>query len=274
MAANELAAKLAVYAEQLAQVEQLLAADPANEQFLKLRTDLLEVTKLTEDLLKYKHEQSESQGDGDGGEAEGAAIDVSPFQVGMRCEGKFDDGTRTSWYPAVITAVSGGSYTVVYIGFGNTEVVGPDEIRPLLCDNPVDPSLLGVGFECVGRFSGDGKYYDVIVEEITDFGYKVQLSSTATARSCPSSTCASATPTAAARTRTSSSARPTAPTASPTTSASSTPTASRSASGSAARSRPSSRRSSRRSRTRPATPRRTPGSPSRTRARSGRSSAP
>ena len=175
MAANELAAKLAVYAEQLAQVEQLLAADPANEQFLKLRTDLLEVTKLTEDLLKYKHEQSESQGDGDGGEAEGAAIDVSPFQVGMRCEGKFDDGTRTSWYPAVITAVSGGSYTVVYIGFGNTEVVGPDEIRPLLCDNPVDPSLLGVGFECVGRFSGDGKYYDVIVEEITDFGYKVQF---------------------------------------------------------------------------------------------------
>ncbi|KAH8073719.1 hypothetical protein JL720_10789 [Aureococcus anophagefferens] len=93
----DLAEKLATYAEQLAQVEQLLQADPSNDQFLKLRTDLLEVTKLTEDLLKYKHEQSESQQpSGDAGEAEGAAVDVSPFQVGMRCEGKFDDGTKTS----------------------------------------------------------------------------------------------------------------------------------------------------------------------------------
>ncbi|KAH8051776.1 hypothetical protein JL722_10610 [Aureococcus anophagefferens] len=111
----DLAEKLATYAEQLAQVEQLLQADPSNDQFLKLRTDLLEVTKLTEDLLKYKHEQSESQQpSGDAGEAEGAAVDVSPFQI-------------------------------------------------------------DVGFECVGRYSGDGKYYEVVVEAITDFGYKVQF---------------------------------------------------------------------------------------------------
>ena len=172
----DLAEKLATYAEQLAQVEQLLQADPSNDQFLKLRTDLLEVTKLTEDLLKYKHEQSESQQpSGDGGEAEGAAVDVSPFQVGMRCEGKFDDGTKTSWYPAVITAVSPDSYTLVYIGFGNTEAVGPESIRPLICESPLDPSQIDVGFECVGRYSGDGKYYEVVVEAITDFGYKVQF---------------------------------------------------------------------------------------------------
>ena len=50
----ELAAKLQTYGEQLAQVEQLLAADPQNQQFMKLRQDLLEVTKLTEDLLKRR----------------------------------------------------------------------------------------------------------------------------------------------------------------------------------------------------------------------------
>mmetsp|Transcript_4981 Transcript_4981/g.14751 ORF Transcript_4981/g.14751 Transcript_4981/m.14751 type:complete len:282 (+) Transcript_4981:237-1082(+) len=169
----ELAAKLQTYGEQLAQVEQLLAADPGNEQFKKLRQDLLEVTKLTEDLLKYKHEQSEEakeQANAAQGEAE-EFLDVSPFQVGMRCEGKFDD----KWYPAVITAVAGGSYTVVYIGFGNTEVVGPDDIRPLLCEEPLDPAIVQLGFECFGRFSGDGKYYDVVVEEVTDFGYKCKF---------------------------------------------------------------------------------------------------
>ena len=98
-------------------------------------------------------------------------IDIDPFQVGMRCEGKFNDG----WYPAVITAVAGGAYTVVYIGFGNTEVVDADGIRPLICDDPLDPAQVVVGAELVGRYSGDGKYYDVVVEAVTDFGYKVSF---------------------------------------------------------------------------------------------------
>ena len=167
----DLAEKLRTYGEQLAQVEQLLAQDPNNEQFKKLRQDLLEVTKLTEDLLKYDHEKKEQEvPDASQGE-EQEGIDIAPFQVGMRCEGKFNDG----WYPAVITAVAGGAYTVVYIGFGNTEVVDADGIRPLICDDPLDPAQVVVGAELVGRYSGDGKYYDVIVEAVTDFGYKVSF---------------------------------------------------------------------------------------------------
>jgi len=182
---SELATKLATYGEQLAQVEALLAGDPANEQFMKLRTDLLEVTKLTEDLLKYKHEQSAAGDGGPGGGGGGdAAADIgiaAGFQVGMRCEGRFDE----KWHPAVITAVAGEAYTVVYIGFGNTEVLGPDSIRPLLCDTPLDPSLLRVGFECVGRYSGDGKYYDAVVEAVTDFGYKVSFTAYGNAEELP-----------------------------------------------------------------------------------------
>ena len=75
----------------------------------------------------------------------------------------------------MITAVAGGSYTVVFIGFGNTEVLDSDGIRPLICENPLDPAKIAVGYECVGRFSGDGKYYDVVVEAVTDFGYKVNF---------------------------------------------------------------------------------------------------
>jgi survival-of-motor-neuron-related-splicing factor 30 len=167
-ASADLAEKLRTYAEQLAQVEQLLAQDPANEQFKKLRQDLLEVTKLTEDLLKYDHEKKAEVTVDETQDPE-QGIDIDPFQVGMRCEGKFND----SWYPAVITAVAGGAYTVVYIGFGNTEVVDSDGIRPLICEDPLDPSHIVVGAELVGRYSGDGKYYDVIVEAVTDFGYRV-----------------------------------------------------------------------------------------------------
>ena len=60
----DLAEKLRTYGEQLAQVEQLLAQDPNNEQFKKLRQDLLEVTKLTEDLLKYDHEKKRARAAG------------------------------------------------------------------------------------------------------------------------------------------------------------------------------------------------------------------
>ena len=122
-------------------------------------------------VTKADHEKKEEQQpDATQGE-EQEGIDIDPFQVGMRCEGKFNDG----WYPAVITAVAGGAYTVVYIGFGNTEVVDADGIRPLICDDPLDPAQVVVGAELVGRYSGDGKYYDVVVEAVTDFGYKVSF---------------------------------------------------------------------------------------------------
>ena len=84
----DLAEKLRTYGEQLAQVEQLLAQDPDNEQFKKLRQDLLEVTKLTEDLLKYDHEKKEAQEpDATQGE-EQEGIDIDPFQVGHALRGQ------------------------------------------------------------------------------------------------------------------------------------------------------------------------------------------
>jgi hypothetical protein len=47
---RELAAKLAGYQQQLASIEELLAADPNNPQILKLKQDLHQVIALTEDL--------------------------------------------------------------------------------------------------------------------------------------------------------------------------------------------------------------------------------
>jgi hypothetical protein len=47
----ELETKLKTYKEQLLQVDQLLAGDPSSEQFSKLRSDLLEVIELTQNLV-------------------------------------------------------------------------------------------------------------------------------------------------------------------------------------------------------------------------------
>ena len=169
-----LAQKLKTYNEQLAQVENLLANDPRNEQFLKrrgsdemnlpaqharraeffdqrrpdsrwsertcfsridraqvvaslhalrsgremerdeveafrkrrkrklrvsrrqyrrcrLRSDLLEVTKLTEDLLKYNHENAASGAAAVEEEEEGTGVVINPYAVGARCEALFGE---------------------------------------------------------------------------------------------------------------------------------------------------------------------------------------
>eukprot|EP00635_Sarcinochrysidales_sp_CCMP3193_P014382 CAMPEP_0118901480 /NCGR_PEP_ID=MMETSP1166-20130328/7166_1 /TAXON_ID=1104430 /ORGANISM="Chrysoreinhardia sp, Strain CCMP3193" /LENGTH=334 /DNA_ID=CAMNT_0006840655 /DNA_START=13 /DNA_END=1017 /DNA_ORIENTATION=- len=174
---SELSEKLKTYSEQLSQVEGLLEKDASNEQLLKLRQDLVEVTKLTEDLIKYKAkdappEEAEEQAKE---EEEAEEVAVRKFEVGMRCEALYGE----KWYPAVITKIDDDDdYVVVFIGFGNTpETVARDGLRPLVCPHEtLDASTLAVGAECSARYSGDGKYYDAVVDEVTDFGYKVTFS--------------------------------------------------------------------------------------------------
>ncbi|KAJ8602035.1 hypothetical protein CTAYLR_002730 [Chrysophaeum taylorii] len=165
---EELKQKLATYGEQLGQVEALLASDPSNEQFIRLKQDLVEVTKLTEDLLKFKASEAQRQEASEKVEH----VEVSAFEVGMRCEAVYQE----KWYPAVITGMSGGRYTVVFIGFGNSEVLDAAGVRPLHAEHEsLDPASLTAGFECLARYSGDGQFYEVVIEEVTDFGYKVMF---------------------------------------------------------------------------------------------------
>ena len=162
--ASELSLKLETYSEQLQQVEKVLESDPDNEQFLKLRNDLVEVRKLTEDLFNYKSSLGEEAPE----EEEEEETVIKAFEVGARCEAMY----QGKWYPAVVTKVSEKKYTVVYIGFGNTEVV--ETVRPLVTTAEVlDSSVLVPGFECSARYSGDGKYYEATIDEATTFGYRV-----------------------------------------------------------------------------------------------------
>lgn len=154
--AAELREKLDEYRQQLKDVEELLAVEPTNEEYLQIKSDLVDVISLTDDLLKLKEEeeavsaaasatsphtvQPSSPPDAAAVPKKGlpftpitpAAPNSHPnfFAVGTVCEARYsEDGV---WYKATINAIlEGGKYDVTYTEYGNTEVVSITDIRPL-----------------------------------------------------------------------------------------------------------------------------------------------
>jgi len=97
-------------------------------------------------------------------------VEIQTFGIGMRCEALYQD----KWYPAIIKALDENKYTVMYLGFGNIEIVAKNEIRPLVAqEGTLEPAILKPGFECSARYSGDGLYYDAKIDEETQYGYKL-----------------------------------------------------------------------------------------------------
>jgi len=140
--AAELKQKLDEYRQQLQEVDELLAAEPKNEEYLQIKTDLLDVITLTEDLysLKEAEESASAPAIPQPANPPAPAVKVGPvtsglvpptfFAVGTTCEAKFSaDGV---WYKAVINSISeGGKYHVTYTEYGNAEEVPITDIRPL-----------------------------------------------------------------------------------------------------------------------------------------------
>jgi survival-of-motor-neuron-related-splicing factor 30 len=176
---EQLQAKLDTYKEQLSQVETLIAQDSTNGSFVKLRTDLLEVVRLTEDLVKVRSGPSDA---GESGSALELQADFEPetgssaealgeYKVGGKCEAFFEG----KWYAAHIEDITGSEYTAFFIGYGNTEVLDASQIRPIpVPANAMDVSGVAPGLKCQGKFSGDGKWYACTVDETTEYGFKVR----------------------------------------------------------------------------------------------------
>jgi survival-of-motor-neuron-related-splicing factor 30 len=141
--AAELREKLKEYRQQLQEVEELLEAEPGNEEYEQIKNDLVDVITLTDDLLKIK-EAEEGSASPEATKTTAplpytsapltALAASSMFTVGTACEAKFsEDGV---WYKATINAVlEGGKYHVTYSEYGNSEEVQVTDIRPL-----IDPS--------------------------------------------------------------------------------------------------------------------------------------
>mmetsp|Transcript_145656 Transcript_145656/g.405886 ORF Transcript_145656/g.405886 Transcript_145656/m.405886 type:complete len:329 (+) Transcript_145656:87-1073(+) len=173
--AEELLTKLDTYREQLAQVEEALEQQPDEPSLVKLKNDLTEVIVLTEDLVKY-------QAAAPAAEEAAAAVEATttgrPQQksvhtalVGRTCEAFYEQ----KWYNAEIKSVRRDDRgiercTVDFIGFQNQREYKVTDVKML---RPPHPAQCQAGTRCQAIFPEDGLWYECVITEQTEKGYKV-----------------------------------------------------------------------------------------------------
>ncbi|CAJ1451296.1 unnamed protein product [Effrenium voratum] len=184
--AEELLTKLDTYREQLAQVEEALEQQPDEPSLVKLKNDLTEVIVLTEDLVKYQAaapteaEQAGAETAGTTGRASvvpqpvtsrSAAKSVHTALIGRTCEAFFEQ----KWYNGEIKSVRrderGQERAMVeFIGFSNQREFKVTDLRLL---RPPHPAQCQPGTRCQAIFPEDGLWYDCVITEQTEKGYKI-----------------------------------------------------------------------------------------------------
>lgn len=174
--AEELLTKLDTYREQLAQVEEALEQQPDEPSLQKLKNDLTEVIVLTEDLVKY---QAAAPADEAPGEATTAPApsrqsknqSVHTALVGRTCEAFFEQ----KWYNGEISKVRRDERgiercMVDFIGISSNREYKITDVKML---RPPHPAQCQPGTNCQGIFGEDGLWYDCVITEQTEKGYRV-----------------------------------------------------------------------------------------------------
>lgn len=179
--AEELLTKLDTYREQLAQVEEALEQQPDEPSLVKLKNDLTEVIVLTEDLVKYQAaapteaEQAEAAGKASAlpqqTSSRSAVKSVHTALVGRTCEAFFEQ----KWYNGEIKSVRrderGQERCMVdFIGFKNQREFKVSDVRML---RPPHPAQCQAGTKCQAIFPEDGLWYDCVITDQTEKGYKI-----------------------------------------------------------------------------------------------------
>eukprot|EP00930_Biecheleria_cincta_P001191 TRINITY_DN102356_c0_g1_i1.p1 TRINITY_DN102356_c0_g1~~TRINITY_DN102356_c0_g1_i1.p1 ORF type:complete len:340 (+),score=78.96 TRINITY_DN102356_c0_g1_i1:47-1066(+) len=183
--AEELLTKLDTYREQLAQVEEALEQTPDEPSLVKLKNDLTEVIVLTEDLVKYQaaaptEAEQAAAGAATGGQSaapvqqsssRSSAKSVHTALVGRTCEAFFEQ----KWYNGEIKSVRRDDRgmercMVEFIGFSNSREFKVTDVRLL---RPPHPAQCQPGTRCQGIFAEDGLWYDCVITEQTEKGYRV-----------------------------------------------------------------------------------------------------
>jgi len=173
--AEELLTKLDTYREQLAQVEEALEQQPDEPSLQKLKNDLTEVIVLTEDLVKYQAAAptaaEEAAPEPPSSTARAHAKSVHTALVGRTCEAFFEQ----KWYNGEIASVRRDDRgiercTVDFIGFQNRREFKITDVRML---RPPHPAQCQPGTNCQGIFPDDGLWYECVITEQTEKGYKV-----------------------------------------------------------------------------------------------------
>lgn len=140
------------YARQLEEIESLLADDPNNLQYLKLKNDLLNVIALTQNLAADQELKA-----------------VEKFSVGERVE--IISGERP--YAAVVTQVIGDTECVIkYFEFATEVVLESCHIRKIL-GSYFNSNQVAPGLKCQCKYGADQMWYDATVDSISEYGYNI-----------------------------------------------------------------------------------------------------
>jgi len=175
--AEELLTKLDTYREQLAQVEEALEQQSDEASLVKLKNDLTEVIVLTEDLVKYQAaapapaeepvvvETSSSAG------SRPQQKSVHTALIGRTCEAFFEQ----KWYNGEIKSVRrddrGVERVVVdFVGFTQQREYKVTDVKML---RPPHPAQCHPGTRCQAIFPEDGLWYECVITEQTEKGYRV-----------------------------------------------------------------------------------------------------
>ena len=128
---EELVASLEEHKASLAEVDELLSADPTNAEFLEVKDSLQEVIELTEDLVKEAGGVNADDAPPAPPPGKRAADDdaaaVFASLIGSKCRAKFDN----VWYDAVVDGVneSNGSIKVTFTQYGTVAELDADDIK-------------------------------------------------------------------------------------------------------------------------------------------------
>ncbi|KAL6078476.1 Survival motor neuron [Balamuthia mandrillaris] len=161
--AEALAGKLATLLEQYKQVEAALELSPEDKDLQAAKKELQEVITLTEDLFRLQSEKD--SGSVDAGKAanntsttpteasytssassslldQQSALASGSYPVGTTCQALWSEDQR--WYDAMVTAITpSGKYFVTFLGYGNTQECGTEQLRPMV--NAASPAAGGSG---------------------------------------------------------------------------------------------------------------------------------
>jgi len=134
--------RIAEFTEHKKKLDAALKLDPNNKQFRKLRDDAAKLISTTEEVLLLKKQEEakkkkEASPQPQPPQPKQESIQPPPpkhqmeYKVGHVCRAKWSQDQQ--WYDAVIKSVDpmNGTYTVLFTGYGNTDIVRPEHISPI-----------------------------------------------------------------------------------------------------------------------------------------------
>ncbi|KAF9413606.1 hypothetical protein BGZ94_000675 [Podila epigama] len=156
-------AEIQTYKEQVAALDSALQADPANEELLTIKTELLELISLTETLLQQEQQQAVTASTASAASAATASLSSTvPSSV-------VSSSFSSSSLPSSTNSISTSS-TSPLTSSSATAAPPATASKPVLSDSnkpiyqpPPPTKNWAVGDRCRALYAADGKYYEATV---------------------------------------------------------------------------------------------------------------